>query len=279
MPGKRLPYMQFFTTDWLGDPKLSLSSLEAQGGWMRILCHLWEAEPQGTLTLTLAGWGRVLGLGWEDAHGIIMELFSMGVCEINEDPERDKNVTCHAVFTVMSRRLLREGHKRTLARQRQRDRRERQKEKGDVTPTVTDISNSNSNSNSRNQKKTSSSGQSRPSAPLPCPPELQDLELYRDDEKLKKRWAELLPAWVTAHPGIDVMAEIRKAHSWEVSNPTKRKKDRARFLGGWLGRAQDRGSSWGGGFSNTGRRPGTSSAENLQRRFGDVGTQINLDEE
>ena len=68
-------------------------------------------------------------------------------------------------------------------------------------------------------------------------PELEELRLYRNDEKLRKRWPDLLEAWRQAYPGVDILAEVRKAHAWEMANPSKRKRDRARFLTNWLGRA------------------------------------------
>lgn len=77
-----------------------------------------------------------------------------------------------------------------------------------------------------------------PAAP---PPALTGLPLYENDQKLCRRWSELAQAWEKANPEVDVLAEVRKAHAWEVSNPSKRKRDRARFLGAWIARAQDRG--------------------------------------
>lgn len=72
------------------------------------------------------------------------------------------------------------------------------------------------------------------------PPELESLELYQQDTRLCERFPKLYPAWLGAYPGVDIVAEIRKAHAWEVSNPKKRKKDRPRFLSNWLSRAQDK---------------------------------------
>jgi hypothetical protein len=70
---------------------------------------------------------------------------------------------------------------------------------------------------------------------------LASLSLYAEDEKLCKRWFALYPEWQKAYPGVDVLAEVRKAHAWEISNPRRIKKDRPRFLAAWLARAQDRG--------------------------------------
>ncbi len=71
------------------------------------------------------------------------------------------------------------------------------------------------------------------------PVELKGLDLYEVDSKLCKKLPTLMPAWIEAFPGVDVAAEIKKAHVWELANPTKQKKNRPRFLQNWLNRAQD----------------------------------------
>lgn len=76
-------------------------------------------------------------------------------------------------------------------------------------------------------------------APVQIPPELVGLDLYRRDERLCRRWAELIAAWRVGCPGVDIETEVARAHAWEVENPAKRKTNRARFLGSWLRRAQD----------------------------------------
>ena len=74
--------------------------------------------------------------------------------------------------------------------------------------------------------------------PPECPAELKGLELYEKDFKLWKRWDEFIAASRTAFPDIDLVAEIRKAHAWEIAN--KKRVLRKRYLNGWFGRAQDR---------------------------------------
>ncbi len=46
--------------------------------------------------------------------------------------------------------------------------------------------------------------------------------------------------WYEVFPALDVQAEIDKAAAWVMANPTRKKKDWARFLNNWLARAQDR---------------------------------------
>jgi hypothetical protein len=78
------------------------------------------------------------------------------------------------------------------------------------------------------------------------PAELRDLSLYARDASLCKRWSELFPTWREAYPGVDVLAEVKAAHAWEVANPDRRKVNRPKFLTNWLKRAQDRGGGRGG---------------------------------
>lgn len=49
------------------------------------------------------------------------------------------------------------------------------------------------------------------------------------------------------YPGVDPEQELLKAKGWLIANPTRRKTPRgiARFLHGWLSRAQDRGNGNG----------------------------------
>jgi hypothetical protein len=94
-------------------------------------------------------------------------------------------------------------------------------------------------------KKASSAAKEPPAAPGPrqsvdVPVELADLALYREDRLLARRWPDLLAAWRVAYPGLEIILEVRRAHAWEVENPTRRKRNRPRFLGRWLARSQDR---------------------------------------
>ena len=80
--------------------------------------------------------------------------------------------------------------------------------------------------------------------PTVLPGELENLELYRVDQRLCSRWESLMGGWIAAYPrGRDwIMGEVRKAHAWEIANPEKRKKNRAAYLANWLNRSQDRPS-------------------------------------
>lgn len=59
--------------------------------------------------------------------------------------------------------------------------------------------------------------------------------------------------WIKAFPALEVHKELLKARQWLLDSPTKRKTANGmpRFLGGWLGRAQNKPA--GGGGSSYGR--------------------------
>jgi len=56
---------------------------------------------------------------------------------------------------------------------------------------------------------------------------------------------ERMNAWIEAYPAVDIVLELRRAALWLQDNPTKRKKNYARFLTNWLSRTQERGGSKG----------------------------------
>ena len=64
----------------------------------------------------------------------------------------------------------------------------------------------------------------------------------------KKEWnltATKMSEWSESYPGVDVLAECKKARQWTIDNPTKNKTANGMpaFLSRWLSRAQDSGKS------------------------------------
>ncbi len=111
----------------------------------------------------------------------------------------------------------------------------------------------------------------------PVPRELVGLELYEVDAKLIVRWPSLLKAWRQAYPAVDIPGEVRRAHAWEVANPTKRKTNRPRFLGSWISRAQDQVGQRrirDGGDRKSGRR--FDAADEQPGKFNGVGTRVRV---
>lgn len=63
-----------------------------------------------------------------------------------------------------------------------------------------------------------------------APVELQGLELYERDTNLCAVWPRLYPVWQKQFPDSDVMALVKRLHAWEVANPTRRKRNRAKAI-------------------------------------------------
>lgn len=81
-----------------------------------------------------------------------------------------------------------------------------------------------------------------PDEPAPGPP-VMTFDCVGQGEKDWALTEAKLAEWVATFPGVDVLAELRKARQWLIDNPSRRKTGRGmtKFLGGWLGRVQDRG--------------------------------------
>lgn len=75
--------------------------------------------------------------------------------------------------------------------------------------------------------------------------------------------------WAEAYPGVDVLAELRKARAWLVSNPRQGKTARgmARFCNAWLERAQN-ACAQGQRRSATGPPPRESLSARVARKNG-----------
>lgn len=129
----RLPYWKQFPKDWNGDTDLASASLETQGGWMRILGALWDADNRGVSTMSIKRWTGILGKDEATTERVIEELKECNIAVIERD--------ISGGVTIRSRRQTREEekieHGRELARDRKR--KQRAKDRGDpVTPSHAD---------------------------------------------------------------------------------------------------------------------------------------------
>jgi len=239
------PAMQWYPDDWLEELSLKSCSLAARGLWADLLNRMWKSPERGTLLKANGEIPSVEQIAlWE----------SRPLAEVEQalnELQREKVCSTRRDGAIYNRRMVREEEQRL---NKVRAGRASGIARGGGTERGTELeqkrgSSSSSPSSSPAPESTDTKGlaQSCASAPSepdpPCPPELADLELYAKDRRLSLRWPALLPAWRIAYPGVDILAEVRKAHAWELSNPAKRKVHRARFLVNWLSRAQDNGRS------------------------------------
>jgi len=241
----RLKWEKFWYSDWLSDMNLQRATIEVRGAWINTLCVMWH---DGTFEITesLEGWARVWGCTSTTAERIKLSFSSNKICDFYDDGNGNVTLVC--------RRLKREVKERQNLKNRVRAFRLKAECNAHVTPDVTVDVTPNVTPHvthrgleakrlrgpEEQEKKGTARSDGKPSLRADVPPELADLELYAEDQKLCDRWATLLPVWVKAYPGVDVVAEVRKANAWEVANPEKRKVNRPRFLTNWLSRAQDR---------------------------------------
>lgn len=103
------PWGRFFWNDWENDPALRLSSLAAQGLWMRMLCIAAKSEPVGYLTIA----GRTLNL--DD----ISTLIGRPVTEIApliDELDHNGVFSRDAKGRIYNRRMLRDVKNLSVAR-------------------------------------------------------------------------------------------------------------------------------------------------------------------
>lgn len=76
-------------------------------------------------------------------------------------------------------------------------------------------------------------------APEPPPP--QELNLIGEELKIRGVKFLLMTQWLQTYPDPGwITQEVRKAFSWEMANPKRRKKDFGRFMTNWLAKGWDR---------------------------------------
>jgi hypothetical protein len=82
---KKLPWLKFYPTDWLGDFKLRQCSPASRALWIDCICFMHEGDPYGHLTIkgramTPAEVGQGTGQSWRTIEKLLAELEGAGVC-------------------------------------------------------------------------------------------------------------------------------------------------------------------------------------------------------
>jgi len=70
------------------------------------------------------------------------------------------------------------------------------------------------------------------------PDELKEFPHYVADKLFCAKWPVLRKEWQRAFPGVDIQAELKKAHAWQTAKQLK--VNQRAFLHSWLARAQQR---------------------------------------
>ena len=107
----KLPYMQFYVSDWTSDCQLAMCSLSTRGCWLELLCGMHSLDHCGVITGTAEQLARVCRCSVVEFVQAVDELRSYRIGEITER---------NGVYTVVNRRMRREHEASEGAKTRQR---------------------------------------------------------------------------------------------------------------------------------------------------------------
>jgi len=100
---KKIPYIPFYTGDWLKDPQLSLCAPATRGVWIDLLCAMHEAGRVGSLCGTCAQLARLARCVPADLALALTDLQTTGAADVTER---------NGVVTLTNRRMVRDAKKR-----------------------------------------------------------------------------------------------------------------------------------------------------------------------
>lgn len=69
-----LPYLKFYTADWLADPKVRTLTLEERGFYMDLLCLMWQQKPGYKTSRNLANFARTFGITRAKVERLLAKL-------------------------------------------------------------------------------------------------------------------------------------------------------------------------------------------------------------
>lgn len=216
----KLPYMQFYVSDYQADVRCL--PMDTQGAWMQILCILWRT-PRGKRRLTGEEWAREIGCPAADLSLYLKVLEHHKVGKISR--ELIENVE-H--ITIISKRILREKMKQTLALKRKRKQRDTSMSRACPTNVTPKNQNQNQKSESeeeelREEKKEKKEVDAVQVLRKPSPPRLVDVDWLLS---LKQN---------PVYAGLDIGREQGKCQAWCETN--LKVFSRRRFIN-WLNRAE-----------------------------------------
>lgn len=260
----KLPAMPFYAGDWFKDRAVAMCRLETRGAWLDLLLSMWTDDRCGRVVGTIPQLAALARCSADEMQRALADLADT----------KAANVTFgHEKVTVENRRMRRDYEKRTNAAKRQRKRRTGETNDGDDVDRHAKVTTPLSIAISASTKSASADSSAPPpattepksvAAPLPSM-----LEFPTNGNA--KSWHLTMPAVQTlteAFPGVDILAECRKAKAWCDSNPTRRKTPGGMksFLFKWMERAQNDGRRHGAGNAppkRSGDRPVVSMADAL----------------
>jgi len=230
-----LPYFPLYAGDWLSSPEIMLMTPAQEGAYIRLLCLCWKSDD----CMLKANAKQLLAfarLACKEDLDVVLDCFE----------EKDGK--------IYNKRLL-EEHEKAInisesrakagsigGKARQAKAKQMPSKRQAIAKQMPVYSDSYSDSYSNTDTKPNTKEENAPSLDkqVSAPAALLNMDLYKVDKKLCRDWDMLYKSWEVAYPGVDILAEVAKAHAWEVANPTKRKLNKPKFLANWLARQQDK---------------------------------------
>lgn len=106
----RLPWLQFYTSDWRNDPKLSMCKPSTRGIWIDALSAMHDDGRSGALSGTLCQLTRVLRCSESELHDALDDLTTTGAADVERR---------NGIVTLVNRRMSREAKERDANKIRQ----------------------------------------------------------------------------------------------------------------------------------------------------------------
>lgn len=122
----KMPWIKWFTGDYLRDPCVSALSPAARGIWMDFLCVMNEADRSGVIVGSRAMLSRLTRCSTDELSSALNEYQVCGTAQVSEDG--------NGQVTVINRRMKRDADKRKSAAIRQERFRDKQENNAPVTP-------------------------------------------------------------------------------------------------------------------------------------------------
>ena len=217
-------------------------SLAAQGAYLKILCYMWaDSKDQCSLEDNDELIARALGTSQETWMRLKNEI------QHQSDPifkeEKGYLISCRLKEEAMKQKKYRklQSNKGLLSSLQRLNRGSTA-----VKPVYQPGANSSSSSSSSNKKNKNKklttfaeSDQKHRSPPEPKKPLTGEEYFAICRKEVSNTLEKNREIWGQAYPGIDLEQEAAKALSWLISHPRERKSLFAKFLNGWMSRAQE----------------------------------------
>ncbi|WP_027185590.1 hypothetical protein [Desulfovibrio inopinatus] len=223
----KAPAFQFYPKDWLSDASVRMCSPATRGIWIDCLCLMWDAPEKGILSGTPERLARSLGLSREEFQNFLDEAKETNLADIVIENDvtacHGASHQCHAVVTIINRRMSREQKVKDSARIRKKNQREREKSQAghatchaEVTPPSS--SSSSTAKKERNKHSACAREPAPPDSQSEPPNPAQSAELELEQAGIEPYSLEFLEFW-EAYPN-----KVGQDDAWIAWKELKKKR-------------------------------------------------------